>query len=354
MTTVNIKGLSVDNKPRKDGRYHARYTIEGKQHSVYGNTKQEVTDKAIRALKGITEQTDNTSSMKYKYWVEKWLTVYKANKLRENTIKNYRYTINKHILSTLGEIPLNKLDTLTIQQVINNVQSNRQREIVSNIIFASITKAYNTGLIQKNIALALEKYKADYTPRRALNKDEIEKLLHTVQNTKYELLVNLYLFTGLRRSEALALTWTDIDLQNNIIKVQYQINERKEITEPKTKNAKRNVPILPPLQNIIAKYYQPTNERLFDWTPTYTTHLLKELFLQVGLTDIDVHCLRHTYATMLKDMAVPDDLRTKWLGHSKIDHKDRYEHIRNEYEQEQIRRLTLNFDTKQNEQNTDK
>ena len=66
-----VKGLSVDGKPRKDGRYQARYTLNGKQYSVYAMSKDEAQDKALRKLKGITEKTDNSSSMKLKYWLEK-------------------------------------------------------------------------------------------------------------------------------------------------------------------------------------------------------------------------------------------------------------------------------------------
>lgn len=343
---IYVKGLSVDSKPRKDGRYQARYTIDGKQHSVYASTKQAAQDKALRKLKGITEQTDNSSSMKLKYWLEKWLTTYKQPKLRVNSIKGYRYAISKHILAKLGEVRLQDLDTNRVQEVINNVPTNRQREVVSNILYASLTKAYNVGLLQRNIAGALEKYKSEYTPRRALEEVEIKRLINHVCDTKYELLINLYLYAGLRRSEALALRWSDIDIENRQIYVQYQLNEKKELQEPKTKSAKRNVPILPELYCVIVKYYKKSNDRIFNWTPTYTTHLLKEVFKATQLDDIDIHSLRHTFATMLKDKNVPEDLRTKWLGHSRLEHKDRYEHIRTEYESKIIAQLTLGFDTK--------
>lgn len=346
---IYVKGLSVDNKPRKDGRYQARYTIDGKQYSVYAQTKEAAQDKALRKLKGITEQNDNSSSMKLKYWLDKWLTTYKQPKLRPNSIKGYHYAIKKHILPQLGEIRLQNLDTTLVQEVINNVPTARQREVVSNILFAALTKAFNVGLLQRNLAGALEKFKSSYTPRRALEETEIKRLTDYVAGTKFDLITHLYLYAGLRRSEALALKWTDIDLQNRQIHVRYQINEKKELQEPKTKSAIRNVPILPELYKVLNKYSVPTDNRIFDWTPTYTTHALKEVFKAVQLDDIDIHSLRHTFATILKDKGVPEDLRTKWLGHSKLDHKDRYEHIRADYEKKALLQLTLNFDTKQNE-----
>ena len=53
LTKLNIKGISVDHKPRKDGRFQARYTTEdGKQHSVYGRSREEAQRKALAGYKG--------------------------------------------------------------------------------------------------------------------------------------------------------------------------------------------------------------------------------------------------------------------------------------------------------------
>ncbi|MCM1534228.1 MAG: site-specific integrase [Corallococcus sp.] len=344
MTKLNIKGISVDRKPRKDGRYQARYTTDdGRQHSVYGRTQEEACKKAISEYKG--KKREVRKCLTFAEWYAKWIDLYKKPKVRPNTLKTYTYTSGKYLLPYIGKIRLNQLDTNKLQETLNWIDLARQREIAGNILVACITKAFAVGLIKSNPALGVEKTKHEYKERRPLNSDERKRLLEYVVGNRFETLIYVYLYAGLRRSEALALRWTDVDLANGTITVRYQMNEKRQTVDLKTKKANRTIPILPPLRKKLENM-QHNDEFLFEWKPSRITQEFRILLDNVGLYDIDVHCLRHTYATMLKDMGVPDDLRTKWLGHSKLDHKDRYEHILSEYEKAQVDRITDKFDTK--------
>lgn len=343
MTKINIKGISVDHKIRKDGRFQARYTLDGVQHSVYGKTPDEALRKAIDGYKG--KKRSKTQATTFEEWYKRWIQLYKVNKLRPNTLKNYNYTTNKYLIPKLGKIKINLLDTNTLQEVLNGIRLSRQQEIAGNILVACITKAYTTGLIKTNPALGVEKLKHNYSERRALTTEEIQRLLETIKGERFELLIYVYLYAGLRRSEALALRWSDIDMQKKTITVRHQVNEQRQLTDTKSAKGNRTLPILPPLFDKL-KEQEQNGDFLFTWRPSLITRELRKLFDNLNMPDIDVHCLRHTFATMLKDMGIPDDLRTKWMGHSKLEHKDRYEHIRDEYEIKQIELLQTKFDTK--------
>ena len=348
LTKINVKGISVDHKPRKDGRYQARYTIDGKQHSVYGKTPEEAQRKALAGYKG--QKKEEKKSLTYAEWYSKWIELYKKNKLRPSSLKSYNYTTNKHIIPAIGKIKLNLLDTNKLQETINRIEQPRQREIAGNIIYASITKAYAVGLIKTNPALGIEKAPHKYNERRSLTSDELSRLMQHIKGNRFEDLIYVYVYTGLRRSEALALRWQDINLEKRTLTVKYQVNEKRELVEPKTSKAQRTLPILPPLYERLAAMDR-TGEFLFTWKPSRITQEFRILFDEIGLTDIDVHSLRHTFTTMLKDLHVPEDLRTKWLGHSKLEHKDRYEHIRSEYEIIEINKLLKQIDTKSDTDN---
>lgn len=344
MTKLNIRGISVDHKPRKDGRFQARYTTaDGKQHSVYGHTQEEAQRKAISGYKG--KKREERKCLTYAEWYAKWIDLYKKPKLRPNTLKTYTYTAGKYLLPCIGKIRLNLLDTNKLQETLNRIKLPRQREIAGNILVASITKAYAVGIIKNNPAMGVEKTKHEYSERRSLTSEERDRLLTYIKNNRFETLFYVYLYAGLRRSEALALQWTDIDLQNDTITVRNQVDEKRQLVDLKTKKAYRTIPIFPPLKQKLLTLSQ-SDKFLFTWKPSRITQEFRIIFDNIGLHDIDVHCLRHTYATMLKDMGVPDDLRTKWMGHSKLDHKDRYEHILSEYEIAQIHKITSKFDTK--------
>lgn len=343
LTQINIKGISVDHKIRKDGRFQARYTLDGVQHSVYGKTPEEALRKAIEGYKG--KKKSKTQATTFEEWYNRWLQLYKLNKLRPNTLKSYNYTTNKYLIPKLGKKKLNQLDANTLQEVLNSVKQPRQQQIAGNILVACITKAYTTGLIKFNPTIGIEKTQYQYNERRALTTEEVQRLLEAIKGNRFELLIYVYLYTGLRRSEALALRWSDIDMQNKTITVRHQVNEQRQLTETKSAKGNRTLPILPPLYEKL-KEQEQNGEFLFSWRPSLITHELRTLFDKLNMPDIDVHCLRHTYATMLKDMGIPDDLRTKWMGHSRLEHKDRYEHVRNEYEIKQIELLQSKFDTK--------
>lgn len=343
LTKVNIKGISVDHKIRKDGRFQARYTVDGVQHSVYGKTPDEALRKAIDGYKG--KKKNKVQSLTFAEWYVRWIQLYKTNKLRPNTLKNYNYTTNKYLIPKLGKIKINLLDTNTLQEVLNSIKLPRQQEIAGNILVACITKAYTTGLIKSNPTLGVEKVKYHYNERRALTTQEMQRLLEAIQGNRFELLIYIYLYAGLRRSEALALRWSDIDMQKKTITVRHQVTEQRQLTDTKSAKGNRTLPILPPLFKKLKEQKQD-GEFLFTWRPSLITHELRVLFDKLDMPDIDVHCLRHTFATMLKDMEIPDDLRTKWMGHSRLEHKDRYEHIREEYENKQVELLQNKFDTK--------
>ncbi len=343
LTKVDIKGISVDHKIRKDGRFQARYTLEGVQHSVYGKTPDEALRKAIDGYKGKRKTKTQTST--FAEWYNRWMTLYKIKKLRPNTLKSYNYTTNKYLNPRLGKKKLNQLDTNTLQEVLNDIKRPRQQQIAGNILVACITKAYTSGVIKTNPALGIEKTQHHYNERRALTSEEMQRLLDTIHGDKFELLIYVYLYAGLRRSEALALRWSDIDMQKQTITVRHQVNEQRELTETKSDKGNRTLPILPPLLDKL-KQQEQHGDFLFTWRPSLVTHELRVLFDKLNMPDINVHCLRHTFATMLKDMGIPEDLRTKWMGHSRLEHKDRYEHIREEYEAKQTELLRHKFDTK--------
>ena len=343
MTKVNIKGISVDHKIRKDGRFQARYTLDGVQHSVYGKTPDEALRKAIDGYKG--KKKSKTQATTFEEWYKRWLQLYKVNKLRPNTLKSYNYTTNKYLIPKLGKKKLIQLDANTLQEVLNSIKQPRQQQIAGNILVACITKAYTTGLIKFNPAMGVEKKQYQYKERRALTTEEVQRLLEAIKGDRFELLIYVYLYAGLRRSEALALRWSDIDMQKKTITVRHQVNEQRQLTDTKSAKGNRTLPILPPLFDKLKEQKQD-GEFLFTWRPSLITHELRTLFDKLNMSDIDVHCLRHTFATMLKDVGIPDDLRTKWMGHARLEHKDRYEHIREEYETKQIEQLLQKFDTK--------
>ncbi len=75
--------------------------------------------------------------------------------------------------------------------------------------------------------------------------EEFRKFISIVDDEVYNLLFNLLFFTGIRKGEALALTWNEIDFERQYIKIKkscsYVSGEGYIISKPKTKSSYRMI-----------------------------------------------------------------------------------------------------------------
>ena len=169
--------------------------------------------------------------------------------------------------------------------------------------------------------------------REALTNEEIEIVNNSTACT-FGPLVYFLLYTGLRKGEALALRWKDIDLVNNIIHVSrsvYYISNEPHIKEPKTSSGIRDV-IIP---NCLADKLSPKaakefvfnkNGKLID--KSYFTRQWRKYTEETGL-NITAHQLRHTYATLLFEADIDEKDAQTLMGHSDIKvTQNIYTHIR--------------------------
>ena len=161
-------------RKRKDGRWEGRYTAghdpeTGKQifKNVLGKTQAEVKDKLKKAIID-TQGIDITLSDKYTLaeWMQVWYEHYIKPTIRQNTRDLYESFIRNHIVPNIGEIKLNKLTSLDLQKLYNNLKtsgrvktnhsknesglSNRTVRAVHMLLHACLEKAVNERMILLN------------------------------------------------------------------------------------------------------------------------------------------------------------------------------------------------------------
>ena len=173
---------------------------------------------------------------------------------------------------------------------------------------------------------------------RSTDPPYIAVLLRAAEGSRYAPLSALLVHTGLRRGEALALQWSDVDLAKGILRVRdtlSRIDGELTVTEPKTARPKRFAPISEPAERMLRRVHaaQAEERRLVgsEWRQTgfvFTTEFgepcdprnafraLRAAATKAGLPHAGLHTLRHSAASVMLTRGVPLKVVSDILGHS--------------------------------------
>lgn len=151
----NSKPLPPGITLRKDGRYQARYTFEGKRYTIYGQSLKDV-QKKLRNAKyemdhGIFAKPDKVT---VDSWFKVWMEEYQEHRLRENTQVITRSMCDHHIGSNIGKMKLQNIRTEHIQMIFNKMERSGYApgfiQRVRNILSQMFKQAYRNDIILRN------------------------------------------------------------------------------------------------------------------------------------------------------------------------------------------------------------
>jgi len=212
------------------------------------------------------------------------------------------------------------------------------------------------GLLSRNVAQATEAPRAVNKVMPILAPEDVPVFLEAAQESPYYTLFYLLLHTGLRRGEALALKWKNIDLglaslgvsaYLSVVEAAYKLDGTYVIKEPKTLHSRRRIALSPSLGLVLRRHKaeQEAQRALLgkplldddfvfahpDGTPldpSTVSHAFNKIIRRVGLPHIRLHDLRHTHASLLLQAGVHPKVVQERLGHSSIRVTlDTYSHV---------------------------
>jgi integrase len=210
--------------------------------------------------------------------------------------------------------------------------------------------AVRDGRMARNPFATVRRPRLTQAEASFLEPDEISRLLKAAEDSRYRPLFEFLVHTGLRRGEALALTWNDIDLEHRLVRVRgtlARINGQLMILEPKSAKSRRTIPLSDPAADVLRHVRERTaSERLRAaqlWVdsghvfatdigePSDPRNALRALSVaarRAGLVGVGLHTLRHSAASVMLSQRVLLNVVSQILGHSGISiTADVYGHI---------------------------
>ena len=290
------------------------------------------------------------SELFYEYY-EKWINVYKEGAIREVTMKKYKLTLS-WLKKLAPNLEVKNLTRVTYQQILNDYAEEHEKQSTMDFhhqLKGAILDAVDEGIIDRDpTRKAIIKGKTPKEKKiKYLNQFELHKLiadLNLGSKLNYDWLILLIAKTGMRFSEALAITPRDFDLPHQMLSISKTWDYKGKGGFMPTKNASSVRKIQIDWQTVIQ--FSELIKNLSEDKPIFISNkvynstindILEKHCKNVGIPVISVHGLRHTHASILLFAGVSIASVAHRLGHSSMTTTQKtYLHIIQELENTDI------------------
>ncbi|GAG61881.1 unnamed protein product [marine sediment metagenome] len=349
-------------------RIYVGYNDKGdpiqQRHTIYG-TKRDAEAK----MRELLQQQDKGSYIKsnkitLSEYITKWYETHRRG-LSPTTDRRYKDYISTHILPRLGNIELQKLTTIQVQEFINymlergnkctnNIKGLSAKSVRDCIILLkqALKQAIDWGMLTRNPADGVRIPTVTRRDPVILTEEQAQSVLDSLTGTYGYIPALISYHTGMRLGEVIALPWNAVNLDAATIEVRqsYTLTDeegRPVIKQPKTKAGRRIVEVGHTLISALANHRRAQLEKQIaagagwdnnlnlvctqdDGAPISSRaigHLFSRRARSLGY-NVTFHGLRHTHVSMLIKAGAPINTISARVGHStpSITH-DIYAHL---------------------------
>lgn len=265
-------------------------------------------------------------------WLDEWYQTFKLPYLSKNSLRNIESTIRLHIPEDFKNIKLNKVKAYDVEKALAPLGATRTHVYARQVLNSAFDKAYKLELVSSNVMLAVEKVRYRKKHSQALTLSEQKRFIEKLKGSKYETLYLFYLYTGCRCSEALALTWNDVDFDDRTIK----------ISGTKTEMSIRKIPLTSDVETLLKNEQKKVKKsshdfRIFPYSREIVSRTFKKLCPEHHL-----HDLRHTFITRCAESGINVSVCQQIVGHSTADMTlNVYTHVLDDFKRKEIQKFNL-------------
>lgn len=345
-----------------EGKYRIDWRdVQGRRYRKFFTTRKEA-DEHLTTVKNTLKAGTFIAPREIPTFAavaREWLDGKKANAYRPATLEQWRVHLDNHLLAPergIGLLRLDRIDVGTIErfaaerrsaglapQTVNKMLTTaaavfkfaiRHRQAVTNP--AEIAERLKVGAAELLDGDAGERTDAEVSADEVLSPEELRRLLHAAPVGFHRTLLQTVALTGIRHDEALALTWEDVDFEAGTLTVRRSLSwakiDKAEVTRakfypPKTKAGRRALDLPPELVRALKVWRLacPKGELglvfpTVEGKPAHRSNVIRYVLkpaLKAAKIEraIDMHGLRHTFASIMLAKGEPITRVANLMGH---------------------------------------
>ncbi|WP_420123764.1 tyrosine-type recombinase/integrase [Nakamurella sp.] len=365
-----------------DGFWHGRVTVgyrdDGSidRRHVMGKTKGVVVQK-VRDLERARDQGQvRRPGQRWTVaaWLDHWLENIARPNLRATSYSAYQVAVRRHLIPEIGKHRLDRLEPEHLERLYRKIVADGGRpgraHQVHRTIRTALGEAHRRGHVARNVAALARPPRVQLDPVQPYTVDEVRAIMRTARGHPNGVRWAIALALGLRQGEVLGLTWSDVDLDAGFLRIRatrhrptyghgcggacgktagrcpQRIQSNRAAGDTKSDAGRRTVGLPAALGDLLREHrdeqksWQEAARQLWqdgDWVftsrvgaplnPSSDYHRWKALLREAGVRDGRLHDARHTAATVLLVLGVPERTVMGIMGWSSTAMAACYQHV---------------------------
>jgi integrase len=365
-----------------DKRWHGRVTIgvrdDGTPDRRHVKRKKEAdVIRAVRELERLRDQGHVRSAGRawtVKQWLTHWVENIAAPSVRPNTADGYRFAVYKHLIPGVGSHRIDRLEPEHLEKLyarmVESGSAAGTAHQAHRTMRTSLNEAVRRGHIVQNPAVLAKAPRLTEEEIQPFTIEEVQRILATAARRRNSARWAVALSLGLRQGEALGLKWADVDVTTGRLTIRrnrlrpawahgcgggcggkpghcpQRYNVRPDTAETKSRAGRRSIGLPPQLVELLREHQiEQERERVaarqlwhdggwlfadptgYALNPRTDTQHWKELLVAADVRDARLHDARHTAATVLLILGVPERTAMEIMGWSHSAMAARYQHV---------------------------
>ena len=334
----------------------------GAPRSAISKAEREAKNKFESEYRRFLEGYDDPKKYPLLYFLNDWLDKVHIRRIQESTYYGYKGRVNGKMKKYFGEkITLADCKPRLIYGFYEYLREDGDSEQTvlhyHNLLHTAFEYAIRQEIIEYNPMDRVERPQVKKFVGGFYSVDEVKELLEKAKEDTIYIPIVLAVYCGLRRSEALGLSWSNIDFENDKIFIGQKMlevvrdgkTEQIVSEEMKTESSRRSFKMIPEVKEILLahkaqqevyrhQFRKAYSKKHLDMVcvnplgelikPSYVTAHFPVLLERSGLRSIRFHDLRHTCASLLVSLNVNMKVIQRYLGHSNMSTTaDIYSHL---------------------------